>query len=163
MSKYEIADRYQLMWRFRTNSMFDIANYYSTSPVLLDEHFRSLPPIIDYSNKEFYGDRIRIMKQDRTDVKALRLIEVPEGKVDFDATRNLPEIEAVIKYMHELIVDSERKDPEHPITIGIVSPFRAQVEQLKISVAKVLSDFMIRKHQIEIGTAHTFQGDEKDE
>lgn len=162
MSKYEIADRYQLMWRFRTNSMFDIANYYSTSPVLLDEHFRSLPPIIDYSNKEFYGDRIRIMKQDRTDVKALRLIEVPEGKVDFDATRNLPEIEAVIKYMHELIVDSERKDPEHPITIGIVSPFRAQVEQLKISVAKVLSDFMIRKHQIEIGTAHTFQGDEKD-
>ena len=129
MSKYEIADRYQLMWRFRTNSMFDIANYYSTSPVLLDEHFRSLPPIIDFSNKEFYGNRIRIMKQDSPDIKALRLIEVPEGKVDFDATRNLPEIEA---------------------------------EQLKISVAKVLSDFMIRKHQIEIGTAHTFQGDEKD-
>ena len=162
MSKYEIADRYQLMWRFRTNSMFDIANYYSTSPVLLDEHFRSLPPIIDFSNKEFYGNRIRIMKQDSPEVKALRLIEVPEGKVDFDATRNLPEIEAVVKCMHELIVDSEREDPEHPITIGIVSPFRAQVEQLKISVAKVLSDFMIRKHQIEIGTAHTFQGDEKD-
>lgn len=162
MSKYEIADRYQLMWRFRTNSMFDIANYYSTAPVLLDEHFRSLPPIIDFSNKEFYGNRIRIMKQDSTDIKALRLIEVPEGKVDFDATRNLPEIEAVVKGLHELIVDSEREDPEHPITIGIVSPFRAQVEQLKISVAKVLSDFMINKHQIEIGTAHTFQGDEKD-
>lgn len=162
MSKYDIADRYQLMWRFRTNSMFDIANYYSTSPVLLDEHFRSLPPIIDYSNKEFYGNRIRIMKQDSITTKALRLIEVPEGKVDFDATRNLPEIEAVVKCMHELIVDSEREDPEHPITIGIVSPFRAQVEQLKISVAKVLSDFMIKKHQIEIGTAHTFQGDEKD-
>ncbi len=162
MSKYEIADRYQLMWRFRTNSMFDIANYYSTSPVLLDEHFRSLPPIIDFSNKEFYGNRIRIMKQDSPDIKALRLIEVPDGKVDFDATRNLPEIEAVVKCLHELIVDSEREDPEHPITIGIVSPFRAQVEQLKISVAKVLSDFMIRKHQIEIGTAHTFQGDEKD-
>ena len=162
MSKYEIADRYQLMWRFRTNSMFDIANYYSTAPVLLDEHFRSLPPIIDFSNKEFYGNRIRIMKQDSTDIKALRLIEVPEGKVDFDATRNLPEIEAVVKCLHELIVDSEREDPEHPITIGIVSPFRAQVEQLKISVAKVLSDFMINKHQIEIGTAHTFQGDEKD-
>lgn len=162
MSKYEIADRYQLMWRFRTNSMFDIANYYSTAPVLLDEHFRSLPPIIDFSNKEFYGNRIRIMKQDSPDIKALKLIEVPEGKVDFDATRNLPEIEAVVKCLHELIVDSEREDPEHPITIGIVSPFRAQVEQLKISVAKVLSDFMINKHQIEIGTAHTFQGDEKD-
>ena len=162
MSKYEIADRYQLMWRFRTNSMFDIANYYSTASVLLDEHFRSLPPIIDFSNKEFYGGRIRIMKQNTSDFKALKLIEVPDGKVDFDATRNLPEIEAVVKCLHELIVDSEREDPEHPITIGIVSPFRAQVEQLKISVAKVLSDFMINKHQIEIGTAHTFQGDEKD-
>ena len=162
MSKYEIADRYQLMWRFRTNSMFDIANYYSTASVLLDEHFRSLPPIIDFSNKEFYGGRIRIMKQNSFDFKALKLIEVPDGKVDFDATRNLPEIEAVVKCLHELIVDSERENPEHPITIGIVSPFRAEVEQLKISVSKVLSDFMINKHQIEIGTAHTFQGDEKD-
>ena len=162
MSKYEIADRYQLMWRFRTNSMFDIANYYSSSPVLLDEHFRSLPPIINFSNKEFYGGRIKVMKQDSKQVKALELIEVPDGKVDFDATRNLPEIEAVVKCLHDLIVESERQNPEKPITIGIVSPFRAQVEQLKISVSKVLSDFMIKKHQIEIGTAHTFQGDEKD-
>ena len=64
--------------------------------------------------------------------------------------------------MHEIIVESERNNPDNPVTIGIVSPFRAQVEQLKVSVSKVLSDFMIKKHQIEIGTAHTFQGDEKD-
>lgn len=162
MSKYEIADRYQLMWRFRTNSMFDIANYYSMNPVLLDEHFRSLPPIIDFSNKEFYGNRIRIMKQNNPDQKVLKLIEVKDGKVDFDATRNLPEIEAVVKCLHEIIVEDERANPDNPVSIGIVSPFRAQVDQLKISVSKVLSDFMINKHQIEIGTAHTFQGDEKD-
>ena len=34
--------------------------------------------------------------------------------------------------------------------------------QLKISVSRVISEHMIRKHQIEIGTAHTFQGDERD-
>ncbi|MBR1680164.1 hypothetical protein IJ707_00045, partial [bacterium] len=34
--------------------------------------------------------------------------------------------------------------------------------QLKISVSKVLSDHMLKKHQVEIGTAHTFQGDERD-
>jgi superfamily I DNA and/or RNA helicase len=61
LSQYEIPDKYQLMWRFRTNSMFDLANYYSTSPVLLDEHFRSLYPIIEFSNREFYGSRLRIM------------------------------------------------------------------------------------------------------
>lgn len=162
MSKYEIADRYQLMWRFRTNSMFDIANYYSMNPVLLDEHFRSLPPIINFSNKEFYADRIRVMRQNNPNEKVLEIVQVPDGKVDFDATRNLPEIEALVNRVHDIIVNDERDNPDSPISIGIISPFRAQVEQLKISLGKVISDYMIEKHKIEIGTAHTFQGDERD-
>ena len=162
MSKYEIADRYQLMWRFRTNSMFDIANYYSMHPVLLDEHFRSLPPIINFSNKEFYSNRIRIMRQNNPNEKVLEIVEVPDGKVDFDATRNLPEIEALVKRVHEIIVDNERENPDNPVTIGIISPFRAQVEQLQISLGKVISDYMIEKHKIIVGTAHSFQGDERD-
>ncbi len=162
MSQYGINDRYQLMWRFRTNSMFDLANYYSMHPVLLDEHFRSLPPIINYSNKEFYGGRIRVMRRNDDTEKVIETIVVPDGKVDFDATRNLPEIEALVKKLHEIVVEDERKNPENPVSIGIISPFRAQVDQLKISVAKVLSEHMMEKHQIEIGTAHTFQGDERD-
>lgn len=162
MSQYGINDRYQLMWRFRTNSMFDLANYYSMHPVLLDEHFRSLPPIIGYSNKEFYGGRIRVMRRNDNSSKVLEAVVVPDGKVDMDATRNLPEIEALVKRLHEIVIEDERKNPENPVSIGIISPFRAQVEQLKISVSKVLSEHMMNKHQIEIGTAHTFQGDERD-
>ena len=162
LSQYGIPDKYQLMWRFRTNSMFDLADYYSMNSVMLDEHFRSLPPIIDFSNHEFYGDRIRVMKKDFGGQKVLELVEVPDGKVDYDATRNLPEVEAVIKKLHEIVIEDERKNPDNPVSIGIISPFRAQVEQLKTSVSKVLSDHMLRKHQIEIGTAHTFQGDERD-
>ena len=111
-----------------------------------------------------YGipDRIRVMRKDKDDELALEMINVPDGKVDMDATRNLPEIEALVKTLHEIIIEDERKNPDKPVTIGIISPFRAQVEQLKISVPKVLSDYMIKKHQIEIGTAHTFQGDERD-
>lgn len=162
LSQYAIPDKYQLMWRFRTNSMFDLANYYSMNPVLLDEHFRSLPPVINFSNREFYGDRIRIMRRNANDVKVLELIQVPDGKVDFDATRNLPEVEAVVAKLQELIIEDERKNTDSPVSIGIISPFRAQVEQLKTSVAMVLSEHMIKKHKIEIGTAHTFQGDERD-
>lgn len=169
MSQYGITDRYQLMWRFRTNSMFDLANYYSMHPVLLDEHFRSLPPIIGYSNKEFYGNRIRVMRRNDNSSKVLEAVVVPDGKVDFDATRNLPEIEALVKRLHEIVIEDERggnngEKPwgDRPVSIGIISPFRAQVEQLKISVSKVLSEYMMEKHQIEIGTAHTFQGDERD-
>lgn len=162
LSQYGIPDKYQLMWRFRTNSMFDLADYYSMNSVMLDEHFRSLPPIINFSNHEFYNDRIRVMRKDKPDENVLELVEVVDGKVDFDATRNLPEIEALVKRLHEIIIEDERKNPDNPVTVGIISPFRAQVEQLKISVSKVLSDYMIKKHQIEIGTAHTFQGDERD-
>ena len=129
---------------------------------MLDEHFRSLPPIINFSNHEFYNDRIRVMRKDKPDENVLELVEVVDGKVDFDATRNLPEIEALVKRLHEIIIEDERKNPDNPVTVGIISPFRAQVEQLKVSVSKVLSDYMIKKHQIEIGTAHTFQGDERD-
>ena len=162
LSQYGIPDKYQLMWRFRTNSMFDLADYYSMNSVMLDEHFRSLPPVINFSNREFYSDRIRVMRKDAYDYKALELVNVTDGKVDSDATRNLPEVEELVKKLHEIIIEDERNNPENPTTIGIISPFRAQVDQLKISVQKVLSDYMIKKHQIEIGTAHTFQGDERD-
>ena len=162
LSQYGIPEKYQLMWRFRTNSMFDLADYYSMNSVMLDEHFRSLPPIINFSNHEFYNDRIRVMKKDSLEDNAIDIIKVPDGKVDMDATRNRPEIEALVKTLHEIIIEDEKKNPDNPVSIGIISPFRAQVEQLKISVPKVLSDYMIKKHRIEIGTAHTFQGDERD-
>ncbi|MCQ2789242.1 MAG: AAA domain-containing protein, partial [bacterium] len=162
LSQYGIPDKYQLMWRFRTNSMFDLANYYSMNPVLLDEHFRSLPPIINFSNDEFYGGRMRVMRKNSYADKVLELVVVNDGKVDFDATRNLPEVEAVIAKVQEIIIEDERTNKGVPVSIGIVSPFRAQVEQLKKSLSRVVSDNMVLKHKIEIGTAHTFQGDEKD-
>ncbi len=160
--QYGIPDKYQLMWRFRTNSMFDLANYYSMNPVLLDEHFRCLPPVINFSNNEFYGGRMKIMRKNNNNIKALELVCVPDGKIESDATKNLPEVEALVAKLQEIILEDERKNPDKPVTIGIVSPFRAQVEQLKTSVARVISNYMIKKHCIEIGTAHTFQGDERD-
>jgi superfamily I DNA and/or RNA helicase len=163
MSQYEIPDKYQLMWRFRTNSMFDLANYYSTKPVLLDEHFRSYAPIIDFSNKEFYGDRIRIMSQCNSN-DVLEFIQVPDGKVDMEITRNMPEVEAIMQRLQEIILEDDRikKDGEEPVSIGIISPFRGQVELIKKAIAQVFSESVIRKHKLEVGTAHTFQGDERD-
>ena len=161
LSQYNIPDKYQLMWRFRTNSMFDLANYYSTNPVLLDEHFRSSYPIIQFSNQEFYGNRIRIMTKDAGTDDVLELHIVSDGKVDSDATRNMPEVEAVLKRVHELILADDGND-EHPVSIGIISPFRGQVDLISKALRQVLTESTIRKHQIEVGTAHTFQGDERD-
>lgn len=161
LSQYNIPDKYQLMWRFRTNSMFDLANYYSTNPVLLDEHFRSYYPIIQFSNQEFYGNRIRIMTKDSGSNDVLELHLVKDGKVDSDATRNMPEVEAVVKRIHELILEDEGNE-DNPVSIGVVSPFRGQVDLIGKALRQVLTESTIRRHQIEVGTAHTFQGDERD-
>ncbi len=160
LNQYNIDDKYQLMWRFRENSMFDLANYYSISPVLLDEHFRSPRPIIEFSSKEFYGGRIKVMKKMRADDECpVELIHVQDGRVDVDVTRNTVEAEAIIKKIQEII---QNDNPEKPTSIGVLSPFRGQVDLIKKDVLKIFNLETIQKHSIEVGTAHTFQGDEKD-
>ena len=159
-AKYEIPDKYQLMWQFRTNSMFDLANYYSNIQVLLDEHFRSLPPIINFSNKEFYNDNIKVMKEDDPNNMSLELNVVENGKIDYGVTRNEIEIEAIIKRLYQIILSEEKN--EKPLSIGIISPFRAQVDAIKKALLMVLTNDVIERHKIEVGTAHTFQGDERD-
>jgi len=161
-TQYNIPDKYQLMWRFRTNSVFDLANYYSTCPILLDEHFRCLPPIIDFSNDQFYGGKLRIMNKE-TDLKdVMELITVENAKVDLDTTKNLAETEELVKRLQEIITQDAEKKPKKAVSIGIISPFRGQVEQIKKAISQVIPDKLVKKHQIEVGTAHTFQGDERD-
>ncbi|MBQ2984521.1 MAG: AAA family ATPase [Candidatus Gastranaerophilales bacterium] len=166
LSQYNIDDRYQLMWRYRDNSMFDLANYYSTTPVLLDEHFRSPAPIIKFSSQEFYGDKIKIMSPDLKSKDIVELRIVKEGKVDHDATKNTPECEEVVKTIQELIIkdrDECLENPEkEPVSIGVISPFRAQVDLIKKAILKVFDNQTISRHKLDVGTAHTFQGDERD-
>ena len=160
LSQYGIDDRYQLMWRYRENSMFDLANYYSIAPVLLDEHFRSPSAIIDFSNKEFYGGKIKVMSPNLNAKNIVELKIIKDGKVDHDATRNTPECEEVVKTIQELIV-ADKNSPK-PVSIGVISPFRAQVDLIKKAILKVFDGDTIEKHAIDVGTAHTFQGDERD-
>ena len=160
LNQYNIDDKYQLMWRFRDNSMFDLANYYSTTPVLLDEHFRSSAPIIEFSSNEFYGGKIKIMSPNINNKDIVELRIVKDGKVDHDATRNVPECEEIIKTIQEIILNDTQN--EKPTSIGVISPFRAQVDLIKKAILKVFDGDTIIKHKLDVGTAHTFQGDERD-
>ncbi|MBQ7286306.1 MAG: hypothetical protein IJW73_00925, partial [Candidatus Gastranaerophilales bacterium] len=162
LSQYNIDEKYQLMWRYRDNSMFDLANYYSTTPVLLDEHFRSPAPIIKFSSDEFYGGKIKIMSPNINGQNIVDLRIVKEGKVEHDSTKNIPECEEIVKTIQELIIEDNAKSPKTPISIGVISPFRAQVDLIKKAILRVFDTQTIEKHQLDVGTAHTFQGDERD-
>ena len=95
-------------------------------------------------------------------VSPVEVIEVQEAKVDTDVTRNQAECEAVIKKVQDIIYENEKNPDSEPVSIGIISPFRGQVELIKKAVLKVFSQETIQRHEIEVGTAHTFQGDERD-
>ncbi len=75
------------------------------------------------------------------------------------------ELENALENMEELINEDEKKSNEtnyKPVSIGIISPFRGQVELIKKALAQLYPESVLEKHQIDAGTAHTFQGDERD-
>ena len=51
-----------VLFDVRRNSLFDVATA-AASTVMLDEHFRSVPHIISFSNERFYGGTLRLMTQ----------------------------------------------------------------------------------------------------
>ena len=80
---------------YRRRSLLDLVTERAASQaqvVLLDEHFRSQPRIIAFSNREFYGDRLKVMTQRPETVRhpSLELRRVP-GHRD---PRGVNEVEA---------------------------------------------------------------------
>ena len=79
--------------------------------VLLDEHFRSLPPLISFSNGRWYGGRLRLMRHARDRRHGdparppVRLIEVPDGRVEPGTQENEPEARALLAGLAELLRD----------------------------------------------------------
>ncbi|MEM7478699.1 MAG: ATP-binding protein [Planctomycetota bacterium] len=154
---------------FRRNSILDLAsaNARQEQIVFLDEHFRSLPGIIDFSNREFYKGKLAVMRQ-RPHANAHpanaqngnRIIRVQgqrakTGKNSVEAAQIL----AAIKTRIGQQVDQQ----EHAVqTFGVLSPFRQQVDYIAAQLDQGLSMDEMKRHDVLVGTAHTFQGEERD-
>jgi hypothetical protein len=156
-------------WSYVDHSLFDVAARAYTraghpEPLFLDEHYRSHPAIITFSNEQFYGGRLTI----RTDLEALerRVPAVPPGVFWIDvrgsvppATRsayNLDEIDAVLAYVGMLMTTAGAD-----VSIGVVTPFRAQTDRLKSRIRDA-PWYHVADRRLRVGTSHTFQGDECD-
>lgn len=163
-AKNNVPPDIQANYRYSTNSLFDVAenlvpqaNYF-----MLDEHFRSDPHIIGFSNKMFYEDQIRIMthkpKMRLVDQEAAIQLDYVKGRRT-EGAANPIEIEMIFKHVKQLIAQSPN---DKPTTIGILSPFRDQVNAITKALPNYLSLTDVERHKIVVGTAHSLQGDEKD-
>ncbi len=92
-------------WNYRTHSLLDVVNGALPSQddvVLLDEHYRSLPQIIEFSNRRFYGRRLRVMTR-RPDTIGARSVEL--RKVNGKRNKhgyNVEEAEAILKEIKKI-------------------------------------------------------------
>src|SRR5579862_5261776 len=152
-------------WNYRTHSLLDVVNGALPSQddvVLLDEHYRSLPQIIAFSNRRFYGQALRIMTR-RPDTIGLRSLELRKvNGVRRKEGYNVEEVEAIINEINKIARAEAKKEPRDRATIGVLSPYRDQVNYLNRTLAARLKSRVLQDHDIAVGTAHTFQGDERD-
>jgi hypothetical protein len=164
-SQHGLSPSQRSQWNYRTHSLLDVVNGALPSQddvVLLDEHYRSLPQIIEFSNQRFYSRALRVMTR-RPDTIGLRSVEL--RKVNGTRRKegyNVEEVEAIIKEINKIAAAEAKKPPSERSSIGVLSPYRDQVNYLNRQIAAKVKSKIVQDHDIAVGTAHTFQGDERD-
>ncbi len=163
--KLNLNNKYQTYLDYKNNSILDIVSENSISNeqfVFLDEHFRSLPAIIDFSNRNIYGSKLKIMTSRPYMPLNKGIVLNKTNGVKLKQGYNKEEAEVVIDILHNII--SGEKDLSKNIcsSIGILSPFRDQVEYIQDSVSKKFALSELEKHKVSIETPYGFQGDERD-
>lgn len=131
-------------------------------PVVLDEHYRSHPYIARWFNREFYRGALTVL----TDTSGMSADERSIGWTDVrgEARRgetgswvNAAEAEAAVRLLAEWIHD-------YGGSVGVVTPFAAQALLIRRLARRHprLGEEVLTEADFECGTAHRFQGAERD-
>ncbi len=148
---------------YNKTSILDLAQIRTQSADqvhMLDEHYRSQPEIIQFSNSTYYDDNLKIMTRGFSLPQFPPLKAIPiEGHQD-DRGVNKLECELLLKKTRQLI-NSMRLNGALK-SIGILSPFSAQSKYLKKEIEKSLNLDDLHDFNIFVGTPFHFQGNERD-
>jgi len=127
----------------------------------LDEHYRSTPSIIKYSNERFYNGNLKVMSDFKINEEASSVSWVKSNGKKTKKGVNLIEANQLLKDIESLIEKEKKLPATMCSSIGVLSPFRDQVDFL----TKKIEEFdllYIKKHKIIVGTPYSFQGEERD-
>ncbi|KAB1160445.1 AAA family ATPase [Tenacibaculum aiptasiae] len=154
-----------LRFNYRKKSLLDFtleSTEKGNQIVLLDEHYRSLPDIIRFSNATFYGEALRIMTQTPSNThKQAVFLHKTSGKQEENGVNN-EEINLIINHVKGIVVKEKETHKSKATSIGILSPFRQQTDYLTKAIKEAFTLRQIKKHKIKLGTPYHFQGEECD-
>lgn len=161
--KYEIEEHLSLVGH-ATNDVYKTATESlprrRADVLMLDEHFRSHPQVIGFSNRHIYLQRLELKKDPswgkRLPVASgVHMMSIagsvkrgPRGR----SWINAPEAEAVVEQIKRL-----RHGDARSLSLGVVTPFAAQKQVLRDRL-----DEMRLASEVLVDTAYGFQGDERD-
>lgn len=142
-SRYNFPDKYN----FSIHSMLSSAKsvWKNMPQVLLREHYRCHPKIAGFFNQKFYGGQLIIHTTDNNEPNVVAMYKTLPGNHARDHYN-----QRQIDIIKDDVIPTLRKCGCKEI--GIISPYRHQVEELQRQLGKTF----------DIDTVHKFQGREKD-
>lgn len=153
----------QVQYGYRDQSLLDVVSAVIESQAavtMLDEHYRSAPELISFSNRYFYSDRLKIM-QARPSASLQSALEFRQVAGRRSASgKNRLERDAVVREVRAHI-DRYAGAPVKP-SVGVLSPYREQAEYIDKAVRKSLSAEELADYSVRVATPYGFQGEERD-
>lgn len=140
--KYNVPEEYD----YRKNSIYKtfLACDAVNDEILLHYHYRCHEKIIGFNNKKYYNEKLCIKTESR-EPEPLLYLDVRDSQSSGKNTAP-GEVEEIIKYA------GKNRDK----TIGVITPFVNQKKLLEEGLKQA------RLSNVDCGTVHAFQGDEKD-
>jgi very-short-patch-repair endonuclease len=144
-------------------SLYDLAKQVFPGVIMLKEHFRCLPEIIQFSNDLMYQGEILPLREREPwlgeDWQPVEAIKVNNGYREPGLKINEPEAKALVEKVISCCNDTRYNN----MTIGIISLLgKEQAELIEKMLLEQLGPEEIRKRRIRCGDAYYFQGDERD-
>ncbi|WP_433375334.1 arginase family protein [Actinoplanes sp. CA-142083] len=145
------------------SSLYDHAVRRSPERILLTEHFRCVPQIIEFSSRHYYDGKIMPLRADRPSLSPLKAVFLPDGvrqPLSGFGDVNVAEAEALVRQVAEIV-----KNPSYDgKTLGVISLLSTsgQAGYLLHLLREEIGEDEIQARRMRVGDAYTFQGDERD-
>jgi tetratricopeptide (TPR) repeat protein/very-short-patch-repair endonuclease len=146
-----------------TTSLFAFAEILFSGKIVLREHFRCMPEIIQFSNQLCYtGTPLKPLRQyppNRLEPILLRHVKDGFREGSLNNVLNRPEADALVENVLEICTLKQYAGK----TIGVISlQGEAQAKYIESKLLSCLSPTDLEDRKIICGDAYAFQGDERD-
>ncbi len=149
---------------------------FNVPQVMLDEHYRSMPPLAQFTSQQFYQGKLRVMTETPANVKTVCFKAIKVEGQRHPKKKVVPaEVDCLIEQLSQIIYHGAYKldpllsrfefDPNNERggrpTIGVVSFLTNQRSYIREVIEERFQD-SIKRFDLRVGTPEEFQGNERD-